>query len=220
MEAVCHVGFMRSEIKIDNFCLNTDDTPIMTNSQTQHDIDIVCQVLDGEVDAFEVLLNRYEGHVLRIVKKHVPYNQIEETAQEVFIRTYKSLPNFKPIGTFKQWLSSIAIRACYDCLRKHYRNREYPMSSLTEAQQQWLEGAMSKQAGQASRAADSRQDIREVLDWALDQLSPEDRMVMKLVYFEDRPVKEAAKLLGWSVANVKVRSFRSRKKLRKILGGR
>jgi RNA polymerase sigma-70 factor (ECF subfamily) len=208
-----------SNLTVDNLLAGAEDTAIMTDSQAQHDFDIVRRVLDGEVNAFEVLLHRYEDYVLRIVKKHVPYNQIEETAQEVFVRAYKSLPNFKPTGTFKQWLSSVAIRACYDCLRKHYRNREHSMSSLSEAQQQWLEGTMSKQASQAFQAADSQQDIRGVLHWALEQLSPEDRMVVELVYFEDRPVKEAAKLLGWSVANVKVRSFRSRKKLRKLLGG-
>jgi len=206
-------------LTVDKLRLIVEDTPMTIDSQVQNDLDIVRQVLDGDVNAFELLLNRYEGHVLRIVKKHVPYNQIEETAQDVFVRAYKSLSNFKPSGTFKQWLASIAIRTCYDCLRKHYRNREHPMSSLTERQQRWLEGAMSEQSSRAFQTADTRQDIRDVLDWALEQLSPEDRMVVELVYFEDRPVKEAAKLLGWSVANVKVRSFRSRKKLRKLLGG-
>jgi len=55
------------------------------------------------------------------------------------------------------------------------------------------------------------------LDWALERLPAEDRMVLELVYLEDRSVKEAARLLGWTAANVKVRSFRSRRKLHKLL---
>jgi RNA polymerase sigma-70 factor (ECF subfamily) len=57
------------------------------------------------------------------------------------------------------------------------------------------------------------------LDWALDRLSAEDRMVLELVYLEGLSVKETAELLGWSVANVKVRSHRSRKKVEKLLTG-
>jgi RNA polymerase sigma-70 factor, ECF subfamily len=56
-----------------------------------------------------------------------------------------------------------------------------------------------------------------MLDWAMDRLSPEDRMVVELIYLEGLSGKEAADLLGWSVANVKVRAFRSRNKLRKLL---
>jgi RNA polymerase sigma-70 factor (ECF subfamily) len=58
-----------------------------------------------------------------------------------------------------------------------------------------------------------------LLDWALAKLSPEDRMVIELVYLEELSVKEAADLLGWSAANVKVRSFRSRKKLHSLISG-
>jgi RNA polymerase sigma-70 factor (ECF subfamily) len=190
-----------------------------TDLNTANDLKIIRQVVDGDVNAFEVLLDKYENFILTIIKKHVPHDQIEETAQDVFMKVYTSLPNFKPTGTFKQWISSIAIRTCYDCLRKLYRNRELPMSSLTKRQQHWLETTVSAQSSQAFKAADTRNKVREVLDWALNQLTPQDRMVVELVYFEGLSGKEASKLLGWSVANIKVRAFRSRKKLRKLLGG-
>ncbi len=61
------------------------------------------------------------------------------------------------------------------------------------------------------------QHARETLEWALNRLSAEDRMVVELVYLEEFSGKEAATLLGWSVANVKVRVFRARKKLQKLL---
>jgi RNA polymerase sigma-70 factor (ECF subfamily) len=56
----------------------------------------------------------------------------------------------------------------------------------------------------------------EVLDWALGQLSPENRLVLSLVHLEGRTVREAADLLGWSMINVKVRCHRARQKLRSI----
>jgi RNA polymerase sigma-70 factor (ECF subfamily) len=76
---------------------------------------------------------------------------------------------------------------------------------------------MADQATQSFQEEDTREETAAVLDWALNQLSAEDRMVIELVHLEGMSGKEAAKLLDWSVANVKVRSFRVRKKLQKIL---
>ena len=182
------------------------------------DAEIVHRVMDGDINAFESLLVRYKGHVLEVVKKHVPYNEVEETAHNVFVRAYQSLPTFKQRSSFKQWLSGIAVRACYDFWRKQYRSREMPMSSLTEEHKEWLEKVASDRSHQSFDDMDSQKKARELLNWALDRLSPEDRMVLELVYLEGLSGSEVADLLGWSVANVKVRSFRARRKLRNLLG--
>lgn len=188
-------------------------------ANTETDAAIVQQVIDGNTNAFETLMKRYEQPVLGILKRHLPYNQVEETAQDVFVRAYQSLPGFKQSGSFRHWLSSIAVRTCYDFWRKHYRNREMPLSTLTEAQADWLEKTLSDTSGSTYEELGRQKEAREVLDDALGRLSAEDRMVLELVYLEGLTGKEAAKLLGWSVANVKVRAFRSRKKLEKILTG-
>lgn len=188
-------------------------------ANTESDAAIVQQVIAGNVDAFETLLKRYEQPVLGILKRHLPYDQVEETAQDVFIRAYQSLPGFRETGSFKQWLSAIAVRTCYDFWRKRYRNREMPMSALTEAQATWLEKTLTDASEDAHEEIGRQAEAREVLDAALGRLSPEDRMVLELVYLEGRTGKEAARLLGWSVANVKVRAFRARKKLEKMLTG-
>ena len=188
-----------------------------TDSHSSADSEIVNQVVSGEVNAFEHLLKRYQAHVVRIVKKHIPFDKVEEVAQDVFVRTYQSLPTFKGDDGFKQWLSTITIRTCYDFWRKHYRYREIPLSSLSEKHQVWLEEATSNSSSQSFYERDSQKEAREILDWALDKLSPEDRMVLELVYLEGYSIKEAAKLLGWSTVNVKVRSFRARKKLHKLI---
>jgi RNA polymerase sigma-70 factor (ECF subfamily) len=181
------------------------------------DEDIIRRIIDGEVNSFEYLLKKYQDHVLRIVKKHVPYHEVEEMAQEVFVRTYQALPGFKEEGSFKQWLSAIAVRTCYDFWRKQYRSKELPISDLTDSHRDWLEKTLSNQSDLSFNERSHVEEARELLDWALDRLSAGDRMVLELVYLEGLSVKEAAGLLGWSVSNVKVRSFRSRKKLEKIL---
>ena len=187
------------------------------NSPKPSDREIIRQILDGNVDAFESLLLRYGDMVLGVVKKHVPLNDVEETVQEVFLRVFKSLSTFMGKSEFKQWLSSIAIRTCYDYWRKAYRSREIPMSSLTEKHREWLEGVISVQSDQIPEEIGMEREARELLDWALGKLSAEERMVLELIYLEGLSCRETADLLGWSVANVKVRSFRSRKKIEKLL---
>jgi RNA polymerase sigma-70 factor, ECF subfamily len=188
------------------------DKPIMLS-----DLEIVKHVLEGNVNSFESLMVRHKDHVLRIVKKHVPYSEVEETAQESFIRAFQSLSGFKGKGDFKQWLSSITVRTCYDYWRKAYRNKEVSMSALTEKHQKWLEEVISDQSEAPFHEDDIQKEATELLDWAMNKLTAEDRMVVELIYMEGLSGKEAAETLGWSVANVKVRAFRSRNKLRKLL---
>lgn len=181
------------------------------------DFEMVRRVIEGDVNAFEQLLAKYKHYVFKIVNKHVPYDQAEETAHNVFVKAYQSLPGFKGKGTFKQWLAKIAVRTCYDFWRNAYRSRELSMSSLTQAQQHWVEKSISEVSDQFHSQEAEKKEAEAVLKYALDKLSPEDRMVIELVYLEGLSGKEAAELLGWSLANVKVRLFRSRKKLQKLL---
>lgn len=181
------------------------------------DAEIVRQVVAGNINAFEFLLKKHQALVSRIVKRRLPGHEVEETVQDVFVRAYRSLPNFRGTSDFSHWLSAIAVRACYDYWRKAYRSREIPMSALSDKHRQWLENVTSMGSEEESGPEGYRSEAGEVLEWALARLSAEDRMILELVYFEDRSVKEAANLSGWSAVNVKVRSFRARKKLEKIL---
>jgi len=183
----------------------------------QSDKEIIRRIIDGDVNSFEYLLNKYQDHVLRIVTKHIPYNEVEETAHNVFVRAYQALPGFKQEGSFKQWLSAITVRTCYDFWRKQYRSRELPMSNLSERHRDWLEKTLSSESNLSFSEESREKEAGELLDWAMSKLSAKDRMVLELVYLEGNSVKEAADLLGLSVSNVKVRSFRSRKRLERLL---
>ena len=192
----------------------------MNNGPSQpSDEDIIRRVIGGDIDAFESILVRYKDRVVDIVRKHVPYHEVEETAHDVFVRAYQSLATFKKRSRFEHWVSAIAVRACYDFWRKRYRSRELPMSSLSEEHQGWLEGVMQDRSDRSFDDRVSQEKAKELLAWALDRLSPEDRMVLELVYLEGRSGRETADLMGWSVANVKVRSLRARRKLRRLMAG-
>ncbi len=181
------------------------------------DWEIVQIVLQGDVNLYEHLLERYKNYVFKIVSQHMATQFVEEVAHEVFVRAYKSLANFKNEGKFKNWLLPITLRTCYDFWRTKYKNPEVPISSLSERHLEWLDKFTANQAMQHSLQDKNCLEAKEILAWVFAKLPPADRMVLELIYLEGLTCKEAGKLLGWSVANVKIRSYRCRKKLKILL---
>ena len=183
----------------------------------QSDNDVIREILEGNVDAFEILMDRYQGYVSGIATKHVPLDRIQEVAHETFVRAYQSLGTFRAKTPFKHWLARITVRCCYDFWRAHYRNRETPVSSISEEGQQWLQTLLVDGSVESPGGVGTHTEALGVLRWAMDELSAEDRMVLTLIYLEEYTTTEAAKLLRWSAAKVKIRAYRARKKLRKTL---
>jgi len=189
-----------------------------TQARQPSDDAVIEEVRRGRVNAFETLIARYEGEVFRWVRRHVDAADVEDTAQEVFMRAYRSLPTYHGRGAgFRSWLSAIAVRTCCDHWRQFYRRREIPLSGLTDVHQQWLDAALAETADRDLRQRGAADQAREILEAALARLQPEDRMVLELVYLEGHSGREAAALLNWSVAKVKVRCFRARHKLEDFL---
>jgi RNA polymerase sigma-70 factor (ECF subfamily) len=171
----------------------------------------------GNAHAFRHFLAAYKGAVERIVAGHVPRSAVADVAQEAFIRAYNSLDGYDPGRPFANWMSTLALRACYDHLRSVYANRERTFSELSPEGSEWLEGVVDR-ASVETYARDREKDAAgEALAWALERLPPLERMVLTLTALEGRSVEEAADLLEMSAVNVRVRAHRARKKLRTLL---
>ncbi len=181
------------------------------------DSQIIRQVLDGNVDAFEILLKRYQPQVFKIVSGHVPREMVPEVASEVFVRAYLSLPGYRARSTFGSWLAGIAVRCCHDYWRRQYRSRETTVSAFSEDHSSWLNRMLSERSDEEFNRVQLRKEAQELLDWALRGLSADDRMVINLVYLEGLSIKEASQLLGWKAIKVKVRSYRAKARLRQRL---
>ena len=193
---------------------------VVASGSSLPDEEIIRRVLVGDTDLFEELLMRYQEHVGRIVGGHVPREMVDEVAHDVFVRAYTSLPTYSFRTPFSHWLSTIAVRTCYDAWRTVSARKEVPLSGPSEVpdeQQQWTEHVLARESKERFDAMIQQQDATNLLQWALAQLSPENRMVVTLVHLEGHSVREAAELLGWTVVNVKVRAHRARQQLRKIL---
>ena len=192
-------------------------TPAPATTTEISDQAVIARVLEGETQAFEVLIERYKSMVGAIVVGKVPRDQAPEVVHEVFIRAFESLGNFRPLKPFGHWLSTLAVRACHDYWRRSYGNREVPLAALSEQQQAILENQAARDGELDGQRPQERYETWELLDWALGHLPPGDRLALTLVHLEGYSVAEAARLLGWSAVNVKVRAFRARNKLRKVI---
>jgi RNA polymerase sigma-70 factor, ECF subfamily len=187
------------------------------NQTVPCDADIIGWVLEGNTGAFENLLVKYKNYVFSIVHRHIPGDHVEDVSQEVFIRVYQSLRKLKRADSFKTWLSAVTRRTCYDFWRKRYRSKETPISTLSSEHREWIDRTISDASVEDWTKRGREKEARDVLAWLLAILNPAERMVVDLVYFEGLSSKDAARLLGWSEANVKVRAFRIRQKLKNHL---
>lgn len=171
----------------------------------------------GNVHAYRHFVAAYKGAVERIVARHVPRGAVPDVAQEAFIRAYNSLDGYDPARPFANWMSTVALRTCYDHLRSVYASRERTFSELAPEGAEWLDAAVDKASLEADARDREKEAAGQALAWALERLPPLERMVLTLTALEGRSVEEAANLLDMSAVNVRVRAHRARRKLKDLL---
>jgi RNA polymerase sigma-70 factor (ECF subfamily) len=176
--------------------------------------ELIAAVLKGDAASFEPLIQKYSPRVFATARRYARReSEVEDIVQEVWLKAFQKLGSFRGEAPFEHWLMRLAVRTCYDFLRGHQRNRESAFSDLTEPEDDWLERFVSR----PESVAEDSEAARLLVERVLEQLSPAARLVITLLEIEDRSVKEIAGLTGWSVALVKVRAFRARAEMKKIL---
>jgi RNA polymerase sigma-70 factor, ECF subfamily len=181
----------------------------------QTEAELIAAVLRGDASRFEPLVEKYSPRVFATARRYARReSEVEDIVQEVWLKAFQKLASYRGEAPFEHWLMRLAVRTCYDFLRGHQRNRETVFSELTEPEQDWLD----KFVQQPEAAAETAQAAKLLVDRVLEQLSPAARLIITLLEIEDRSVKEIAQLTGWSVPLVKVRAFRARAEMRKVLG--
>jgi len=176
--------------------------------------ELIAAVLKGDAASFEPLIQKYSPRVFATARRYARReSEIEDIAQEVWLKAFHKLKGFRGDAPFEHWLMRLAVRTCYDFLRGHQRNREATFSDLSEPENDWLERFAAQPESASEHAAAAKQLIGHILE----ELSPPARLVITLLEIEERSVKEISKLTGWSVPLVKVRAFRARAEMRKIL---
>ncbi len=152
--------------------------------------------------------------VIRIVRSHLPRRVAEEDlAQEIFLKMFTRLDQYKGAVAFSHWVSRIAVTTCIDQLRAQKRRPEYRWADLSEKEAEVLDLVLTSEG---EVAANDALAARELVYKLLGQLKVEDRLVIRLLDLEQRSVAEISELTGWNPSLVKVRAFRARGKLKKL----
>lgn len=179
-----------------------------------NDIDIISSVLEGDVDQFALLIDKYKAKIFKIVSMHIPHDYVDEVANDIFFKSYKSLKTFKNDSPFVNWLTVIAIRSCKDFWRQKYAQKDVPMSSFDEETEQTIELGIDYRTPETNILGDEKY---KMLMKAMEHLKPVERTIISMMYAEERSVAEIASITGMTESNVKVTAFRARKKLSEIL---
>ena len=177
---------------------------------TTNDQVYIDSILNGDASAFAVLVDRYKDLVYTLTLRMMKHREeAEEAAQDTFIKVYKSLNKFKGDSKFSTWIYRVAYNTCLDRLKKNKRQQyTVAINEYTEHQVKTLDNALDQ-----IEAKEREQAIQDCL--AL--LPSEDSFLLTLYYFEELSLDEIAKIVGLKPNNVKVKLFRSRKKLATIL---
>jgi len=176
------------------------------------DAELLQRIRAGATDEFAELIRRHQQRVFGILHRYERDAQrVEDLAQETFLKAWRALDQFDQRAPFEHWLSRIAVRTALDHLRREKRHKnEIGLPALGEDALDWLHNPDEKSALAANDAA-------EILNRAMRQLSPADRVVITMLELEERSVKEIAAATGSSSIAVRVRAVRARAKLKQAL---
>jgi RNA polymerase sigma-70 factor (ECF subfamily) len=177
------------------------------------EFELIQRAQKGDSAAFNQVVTAYRRRILGTISRLIGRPEdVEDVAQEVFIRLFFSLEQLRTPEVFEPWLYRLTVNACYDYLRKSRRRLEFRMSDLSEQQ------VMMADADAGSRVQNDeteRRRIRDTVNGLLSSVSEEDRILLTLKEVEGLSLKELEKIYDVNENALKVRLFRARQRVLK-----
>jgi RNA polymerase sigma-70 factor (ECF subfamily) len=174
------------------------------------------RIEDGDEVAAKGLLHHFYPFVLKLVRAHLPRRIGEDDlVQMIFIKVFHKLSQFSGKTPLEHWISRIAVNTCLNELKAERIRPEWRLADFSEKIAAEIEKLWSVETDTAT--LDDTETAKELVAQLLTQLSPEDRLVITLLHLEERSVDEIRALTGWSRTVVKVRAFRARARMKKML---
>ena len=183
-----------------------------TAQEAETDIDLVLQCQQGNQQSFRQLYRRYCSRVRSTLYQLCGGEALDDLVQEVFLRTWKGLPQLRQASQFSTWLYRICWNVASDQRRQFAQERSFNSKLQTDRDR------LSSSDSKHSQAPDLMElHYQDIIQRGLQQLSFEHRAVLVLHDLEDVPQKEVAQILGIAVGTVKSRLFHARTSLRKYI---
>jgi RNA polymerase sigma-70 factor (ECF subfamily) len=184
------------------------------------EFDLIQKAQQGDAAAFNQVVTAYRRRILGTISRLIGRPEdVEDVAQEVFIRLYFSLGQLRTPEVFEPWLYRLTVNASYDYLRKSRRRIESRMADLSE-QQVMMADAVAGSRAQSEESEKRR--VRDTVQEVLGTVSEDDRILLTLKEVEGLSLKELEKIYDVNENALKVRLFRARqrvlKKMKEVTG--
>ena len=177
--------------------------------------ELVAAVLRQDENAAGELVRILYPLVAKLVRAHRPVRSAEEDlCQMIFIKILQKLSQYSGKVPLEHWVSRIAINTCLNQIQAEKARPELREADLSEEQ-----AAVVRNLAATSEELAPGQSFasRELVEHLMNALKPAERLVIDLLYLQQRSVEEIRRLTGWSRALVKVRAFRARQKMKQLL---
>jgi RNA polymerase sigma-70 factor, ECF subfamily len=172
----------------------------------EFDRELIVRAQNGDSAAQEAIVKQFQSMVFRLIGRFFRSREdVEDLAQDVFLKVFTRIDQVRPAENFSGWLSRVTVNTCYDELRKTRRRK---VAMETYGPQIFAEPTVGPPEPDAYGRARA----------ALQSLDPKLRIPLVLKEVEELSVEEIARTMGLTQTNVKVRLFRARKKLASLLG--
>jgi RNA polymerase sigma factor (sigma-70 family) len=172
------------------------------------DTEIITRVLGGDQQAFALLLDRYQNYVFTLVLRFTDIREdAEEISQDIFVKAYRSLADFRGDSKFSTWLYTIVRTSCITFLRK----KKLATVSL-DNEKSHLQLADRESAFKANLIEGKSR--RSMVNEAMRMLSPDDTQVLTLFYHAEQSLDEIGKILAMDANTIKVKLHRARQRLK------
>lgn len=172
------------------------------------DTEIISRVLQGEKNAFAELVNRYQNYVFTLTMRFTKNREdAEEVSQDIFVKAYRSLADFRGASKFSTWLYTIVNTTCITFLRK----KRPEIRSLDD--EKTFELADSRDSGFRANAIEQKSRV-SLVNRAIAMLNPDDSEIITLFYKGEQSLDEIAAILRLETNTAKVRLHRARQRLK------
>ena len=168
----------------------------------------IAATLSGDGEAYRRLVLRYQGIISQQMSRFSRDASVrEELVHDVFVEAYMSLRSYRGTAPWLHWLRKVAVRVGY----QYWRSRKSLVNEITLPENAWehLRGTIPNPVESIAAA--------EIVYAMLAQLAPTDRLVLTLLYVDGCTMAEAADLAGWTLIGAKVRAYRARNRLKKLI---